>query len=104
MHWLARFAFVFLVAGTSLGASTEYRALQAIPIGGEGGWDILNIDASARRLYLSHASKVVVVDLEKNSVAGEIADTPGVHAFFPSQNWDVAFPRMAGRRRRAWWI
>src|SRR5437899_247636 len=35
----------------------------------------------ARRLYLSHATKVVVVDLEKNAIVGEIADTPGVHAF-----------------------
>lgn len=83
MHWLARFAVVFLIAGTCSAASTEYHALQAIPIGGEGGWDILNIDAPARRLYLSHATKVVVVDLDKNTVTGEIADTPGVHAFFP---------------------
>jgi len=36
---------------------------------------------SGGRLYLSHATKVVVVDLEKSAVAGEIADTPGVHAF-----------------------
>src|SRR5205085_3576657 len=48
---------------------------------GEGGWDILTIDPTANRLYLSHATKVVVVDLDTNSVAGEIADTPGVHAF-----------------------
>jgi len=30
---------------------------------------------------LSHATKVVVVDLNKKAVVGEIADTPGVHAF-----------------------
>jgi len=52
-----------------------------IPIGGEGGWDILTIDSAASRLYLSHATKVVVVDLNTNTVTGEIADTPGVHAF-----------------------
>jgi len=58
-----------------------YHFLAEIPIGGEGGWDILTIDSPANRLYLSHATKVVVVDLNKNAVAGEIADTPGVHAF-----------------------
>ena len=58
-----------------------YRFLSEIPIDGEGGWDILTIDPTANRLYLSHATKVVVVDLGKNSVIGEIADTPGVHAF-----------------------
>ncbi len=61
--------------------ATPYRFLKEIPIGGEGGWDILTIDSAAHRLYLSHSSKVVVVDLEKNAVVGEIADTPGVHGF-----------------------
>jgi len=58
-----------------------YLFLTEIPIGGEGGWDILTIDSPANRLYLSHATKVVAVDLNKNAVVGEIADTPGVHAF-----------------------
>ena len=61
--------------------SGPYQLVTEIPIGGEGGWDILTIDSAARRLYLSHATKVVVVDLNTNTVAGEIADTPGVHGF-----------------------
>ena len=61
--------------------SQLYRPLAEIPIGGEGGWDILETDAGAHRVYVSHATKVVVVDTEKNAVVGEIADTPGVHAF-----------------------
>ena len=65
---------------TALG-SDQYQFLMQIPIGGEGGWDILTIDPMANRLYLSHATKVVVVDLTTNKVASEIADTPGVHAF-----------------------
>src|SRR5438552_9173969 len=62
-------------------ASEPYQFLKEIKIGGEGGWDILTIDSAASRLYLSHATKVAVVDLNKNAVAGEIADTPGVHGF-----------------------
>jgi YVTN family beta-propeller protein len=62
-------------------ADDLYKFVDEIPIGGEDGWDILTIDAAARRLYLSHATKVVVVDLEKNAVVGEIGDTPGVHGF-----------------------
>ena len=61
--------------------SGPYQLVTEIPVGGEGGWDILTIDSAARRLYLSHATKVVVVDLNTNTVAGEIADTPGVHGF-----------------------
>src|SRR3954471_10871984 len=69
-----------LVCGTAMG-NGPYEFVTEIPIGGEGGWDILTIDANARRLYLSHATKVIVVDIDKNAVVGEIADTPGVHAF-----------------------
>jgi len=68
------------ICGT-VAASEPYKFLSEIPIAGEGGWDILTIDSASSRLYLSHATKVVVVDLNKNVVAGEIADTPGVHGF-----------------------
>lgn len=71
-------AALFFFCVTAL-AEEPYKFLNQIQIGGEGGWDILTIDAN--RLYLSHATKVVVVDLNKNAVAGEIADTPGVHGF-----------------------
>jgi YVTN family beta-propeller protein len=63
----------------SANAQSDYKLIKSIPIGGEGGWDILTVDSPARRLYLSHATKVVVVDLAKNAVVGEISDTPGVH-------------------------
>jgi YVTN family beta-propeller protein len=69
-----------LVCASALG-NELYRFTGQIPIGGEGGWDILTIDPTANRLYLSHSTKVVVVDLSKNAVSGEIADTPAVHAF-----------------------
>ena len=62
-------------------AGEVYKLLTEIPIGGEGGWDILTVDPAARRLYLSHATKVVVVDIDANKVVGEITELPGVHAF-----------------------
>src|ERR1700719_4161278 len=69
------------IALQNVAAAEPYKFLNEIPIGGEGGWDILTIDSAASRLYLSHATKVVVVDLNKNTVVGEIGDTPGVHGF-----------------------
>ena len=85
---MRKLSFLLLACVTALQCATvaaqdPYKALTEISIGGEGGWDILSVDAAAHRLYLSHATKVVVVDLEKNAVAGEITDTPGVHAFLP---------------------
>ena len=64
-----------------MNAATFYRLLKTIPVGAEGGWDYLSVDAAARRLYVSHATKVVVIDIDKDEVVGEITDTPGVHGF-----------------------
>src|SRR6266566_6658877 len=66
---------------SAMAAEEDYKFLNEIPVGGEGGWDILTVDSAARRLYLSHATKIIVVDLAQNAIAGEIADTPGVHGF-----------------------
>ena len=66
---------------SAMAAEEDYKFLNEIPIGGEGGWDILTVDSAARRLYLSHATKIIVVDLAQNAIVGEIADTPGVHGF-----------------------
>jgi DNA-binding beta-propeller fold protein YncE len=60
-------------------ADGTYHLLREIPVGGDGGWDYLSVDAAGRRLYVSHGTKVVVVDIDKDAVVGEIADTPGVH-------------------------
>jgi YVTN family beta-propeller protein len=75
---LSLLATLILLAGSLL-AATEYKLTKQMPIGGEGGWDYLSIDPAARRLYVTHATKIVVIDLDNNSVVGEIADTPGVH-------------------------
>jgi YVTN family beta-propeller protein len=56
-----------------------YRPVKEIQIGGEGGWDYLSVDGSSKRLYVSHATKAVVVDLSTDTVVGEITDTPGIH-------------------------
>ena len=58
-----------------------YHFAKEIPVGGEGGWDYLSVDPAAHRLYVSHGTKIVVIDTQANKLAGEIADTPGVHGF-----------------------
>jgi DNA-binding beta-propeller fold protein YncE len=56
-----------------------YHLLEKIAIGGEGGWDYVFDDSDARRLYVSHATKVVVIDTDTNKVVGEIGGLKGVH-------------------------
>jgi DNA-binding beta-propeller fold protein YncE len=74
-----------------VGNAVQYRFVKEIPIGGEGGWDYLTVDPGGRRLYVSHGTKVVVVDIDKDSVVGEIADTPGVHGLAVAADLDRGF-------------
>jgi YVTN family beta-propeller protein len=60
-------------------AAPTYAVLQTITLGGEGGWDYLTCDAPAHRLYISRGNRVDVVDLDKNTIAGTVDNTPGVH-------------------------
>jgi len=70
---------LFSLAVTVCRADGPYHFIKEIPVGGDGGWDYLSVDSSGQRLYVSHGTKVVVVDLAKDRVAGEITNTPGVH-------------------------
>jgi YVTN family beta-propeller protein len=56
-----------------------YHLIKKVVLGGEGFWDYLTVDSAARRLYISHASKVLVLDADTYAVVGEIPDTNGVH-------------------------
>ena len=72
-------------------AENLYHFLKEIPVGGEGGWDYCSVDSAARRLYVSHATKVVVIDLDKEVVVGEITNTPGVHGLAPAPDLGLGF-------------
>jgi DNA-binding beta-propeller fold protein YncE len=71
--------------GRAQDPTARYDTVHKIAIGGDGGWDFLEVDAANRRLYVTRGNRVTVVDLDSERVVGEIADTPGVHgvAFVP---------------------
>lgn len=77
--------------GAEMPASPGYHLLKEIPIGGEGGWDYLTVDEKARRLYVTHATKIVVVDIDTDQITGEITNTPGVHGFAPVNEYGLGF-------------
>ena len=62
-----------------LWAADSYQVTKKIPIPGQGGWDYLTVDEGARRLYVSHGTQVEVLDVDSGTIAGKIANTPGVH-------------------------
>ena len=80
-RWLVVVFGLSLIGALNVRAGETYRFLKEIPVGGDGGWDYLSVDETARRLYVTHTTKIVVIDLDKETVVGEIADTLGVHGF-----------------------
>jgi hypothetical protein len=68
-------------AAQAAGKDPGYHFLKEIPIEGDTGWDYLSIDSEAHRLYVTHGTHIVVIDLDKDAVVGDIPDTPGVHGF-----------------------
>jgi YVTN family beta-propeller protein len=75
------FAVVFtLCAPFVLPAQTsQYPVIKKISIPGTGGWDYLIVDDAARRVYVSHATQVEVLDADSYEKVGVIPNTPGVH-------------------------
>ena len=73
---------VLILGGSSLAApapSDGYSVTKKITLPGEGSWDYLAVDEAARRLYVSHGTQVEVIDLDSESVVGNIPKTMGVH-------------------------
>ena len=77
---LATLGVCVLLSGVScMAAESSYHFIKDIPIAGSAQWDYLKVDPEAHRLYVSHGTKVEVIDLDKGAVIGAIENTPGVH-------------------------
>jgi DNA-binding beta-propeller fold protein YncE len=60
-------------------AAEGYKVIGKIKVGGTGGWDYVALDNANRRLYVSHGTKVEVVDPDAGKVVGAIEQLHGVH-------------------------
>ncbi len=76
--WLAA-AGAVPAAARAAQAAPQYRISQQAGLPGDGGWDDLTFDDAGHRLFIAHGNEVQVLDADKLSVVGTIADTPGVH-------------------------
>lgn len=83
------FVPVTLLQGQNAGS--EYKIVSRISLPGEGGWDYLSVDEAGARLFVSHSTVVLVVDLKTGKLAGTINETPGVHGIAIVQDQNKAF-------------
>lgn len=77
-YWLSLFSVSLAVVAVAA-AAPGYHVMKTYKLGGEGGWDYLTVDASARRFYISRGTHVIVLDADTGKNVGDIPDTPGVH-------------------------
>ena len=75
-----------LLSLMSVAAEAQYAPAGEIPVGGAARFDYLTVDSAAKRLYLTHATEVVVIDIAANKVIGTIAGTAGVHGVLIAPN------------------
>jgi len=75
-----------LVAACFASDAPGFKLTKRYSVPGDGGFDYIVFDSSSNRLYVSHGTKVDVVDADSGKVLGTIENTPGVHgiAIVPS--------------------
>ena len=96
--------FTFLAAGAIVltaaawRQATTYHVTKSVPLGIDGGWDYLTVDADAKRLYISRggANLVQVVDLNTNAQVGTIDSTRGVHGIVVAPEFNRGFTSNGG--------
>jgi DNA-binding beta-propeller fold protein YncE len=70
---------ILLLTATVGLEAAPYKVETRYAIGGVGGWDYITVDSAARRLYVSHGTRVNVLDADTGKGIGVIEDTPGIH-------------------------
>jgi DNA-binding beta-propeller fold protein YncE len=80
-----RFVFTLLLVAALAGfwdrveAQSEYQVVKKIVLGGNGSWDYVTIDDASRRAYIGRSDRVMVVDMNTDSLVGEVQNMSGVH-------------------------
>ena len=77
LTWIV--TLLLVAAACPVASAQGYKVVKTYKLGGDGGWDYLTFDNSTHQLYISRATRVMVVDVDSGKQVGEIADTPGVH-------------------------
>ncbi|HWY63332.1 MAG TPA: hypothetical protein VNW15_15630 [Rhizomicrobium sp.] len=72
-------AFCGIAAAPGLAATSGYHILKTVTLGGDGGFDYLNMDPSTGHLFITRGDHVMVVDVDAGKVLTDITGLSGVH-------------------------
>jgi len=77
--WAGFFTASVLLIFTGTASAQNYKLIRRIPVGAEGGWDYIKVDANAQRLYVARGDHMMIVDEVSGKVLGDIPNTKGIH-------------------------
>ncbi len=95
MKKLTVFTALMLLASASFILSqprtSEYKISRIFHLTGDDGWDYLSVDNPGNRLFVSHGTRVNVVDLKTGEEKAVIYGTNGVHGIAVANDLNKAF-------------
>ncbi len=74
----------------------QFKIVDRVKLGGEGGWDYLTYDNVEHRLFITRGSHVMVVDAVTLKVTGDIPDLSGIHGVALAQDLGRGFVSNGG--------
>ncbi len=72
-------------------AQTPYHVVDRWKVGGTGGWDYLTVDAAQHRLYVSHKTRVEVIDTTTGKVIGAVTGMKSTHGIALDSDGKVGY-------------
>ena len=67
------------IIGLAATGSSGYRLQHKYKISGNGTWDYVAVDSTARRVYIAHQTEVNVIDADTGSEIGKVTGLKGSH-------------------------
>lgn len=76
----ALYAAVLLgIAATGTAQAAPYHIVNTITLGGDGGWDYLNLDPASGNLFITRGTHVMVVNPVSGKLLTDITGLQGIH-------------------------
>lgn len=69
----------------------NYKLVNTVKLGGDGGWDYLTFDKDGQRLFITRGTHVMVVDAKSLKQTADITDQVGIHGVALAPEFNKGF-------------
>ena len=79
MHFVGLSLGLALTLGAASAPAQTWSVARTFPIGGEGSWDYLTVDAQSHRLFVPRTTHTQIIDEDSGKVLGDVPGQKGAH-------------------------